>query len=72
MREASPCSATSPANDHQRYLALVAAPDSSSSAGSAGTGVAAVGCRAAGVWRYQLTSPEMRLTEPDTMTTPKR
>ena len=28
--------------------------------------------RAAGVWRYQRTSPEMRLTEPATMTTPNR
>ena len=40
--------------------------------GALGGGSAAVLGRAAEVWRYQRTSPEMRLTEPATITTPNR
>jgi hypothetical protein len=40
--------------------------------GAVGAGSAAVPGRAAGVWRYQWSSPEMRLTEPATITTPNR
>ena len=68
--EASPRSVTSPANDRYQRLALVAGQTLRHRRGGRWLGSSRGG--AAGVWRYQRTSPEMRLTEPATMTTPKR